>query len=971
VGCPQLVGRVEELRELAELVAGAAAGAGGSAFVLGEAGIGKSRLLAAATDVTRSREMTVLRGRAAASSAPAPYRAVAEALLSAFRGRELAHDPALARYRSALGVLVPGSTDGSGTDDPSVVLLGEATLALIERCAAPAGTVVLLEDLQWAGAETCELIDYLVDKLDGRAIALLASVRTGTPSEAARLAQTVAARRHARLVSLGRLGPRQVDAMIRAALDTAAVPTGLTEIVTAASGGVPFLVEELLASLIQGGSLWRDGRVWKAQPSLRAGVPASFETLVAERLAGLTASERTVLEAAAVLGERFDWRLLPAVTGLPEDDVVAGLARAVETQLVEEVAAAGPGGYRFRHGLSRAAVLEAASKPQRERMARRGLDVLAVDAGGHAPDGADLELVADLALAAGDAGLAARCLTAAAGAAAQLGAYLSARHSAELAATLATCPEEAVEANEIILDACAACGDAGRAAEVGELLLAQLATLGAAADRIAHVHLRLAVAAVDATDWVRAEAHLDEVAGRLPEPPAKVRVRADLLRAGVALGRHEPYAAAEHAERARRAAEETGDPLLLAEASALLGRAHRVTDVDAARRDFTMALAAAERTGSAIAIARATHELATLDVLFAGSVAAMERARVLAADAGALALTAVADLQLGILHWLHVNLEPCCAALQRAQDAAVRHDLGLLELAAAALLGSVDAVQGRRHEALARFEEYRARMDDEIEATARGHGLAVAALAWEDRSGALAELDQAKKLAPRHSTVARAPHCGLRVLVLAVDADPAAPAAVEELRTDGAVVGPPRALTELAQAVTSGRAGDRELAGRQAEAALAALRPTPWFRAIAQRLAGEAAVVDGWGAPADWLAEAHGFFEAQGLPAPLEACRRLLRAAGAPTPRPTAAVGPAAPGLHPGLVRLGITRREAEVLELIARGLSNREVAEQLYLSVRTVEKHVERLLAKTATGSRVQLAALAHRSSEPGGRAT
>ena len=965
MACPQLVGRADHLRPLTALVASAAAGTGGTAFVQGEAGIGKSRLLAEVADAARSRGMTVLRGRAAASSAPAPYRPVAEALLSSLRGRDLTADPGLARYRSVLGVLVPGSVEVNRAEEPSVVLLGEAALALIDRCAAPPGTVILLEDLQWADAETCELIDYLVDKLDSRSVALLASLRTEPPSEATRLAQTVGSRRHGFVVTLGRFDTGQVDAMIRGALGAGAAPAGLPEIVAAASGGVPFLVEELLASLIQTGAVWRDGDVWRARPSVRTLVPASFEAIVAERLAGLTGSARAVVGAAAVLGERFDWRLLPDVAGVTEDEVVAGLAEAVAAQLIEETPGPGPSAFRFRHGLSRAAVLEALGRPQRERLARRGLGVLAVDVERDPPPGADLELVADLALAAGDTARAGRALTAAAVTAAGIGAWVSARRSAELAATLASGREELVAAHEVVLDASAACGDAARAAEVGDLLVRELAALGAQADRQANVHLRLAVAAVEATDWPRAEGHLDELTRLLPNPPAAVRARADLLRAGVALGRHQPHAAAEYAERARRAADETGDPLLRAEASVLLGRAHRVTDLDAARRDFTAALSAAEQTGSPMAVARASHELATLDVLFAGPTAAMERARTLAAEAGGLALTAAADLQLGILHWLHYDLEACYAALERAREAAARYDLGLVELSAAALLGSVEAVRGRRDEALAAFDRYRARVDEEIEATARGHSLAVAALAGEDRSAALDQLNLAGKLAPPYSTVARAPHCGMRVLLLAVVSDPLAAAAADELRADAAVVGVPRALTDLALAVLAGRGGDAAQAAALAERGFDALDGTPWFLAMGQRLAAEAALADGWGSPARWLAAAHGFFETAGLPAPTEACRRLLKAAGAPAPRPAAA------GSHLGFARLGITRRETDVLELVAEGRSNREIAERLYLSVRTVEKHVERLLAKTATGSRIQLAALAHRWLERRGDVT
>ena len=73
------------------------------------------------------------------------------------------------------------------------------------------------------------------------------------------------------------------------------------------------------------------------------------------------------------------------------------------------------------------------------------------------------------------------------------------------------------------------------------------------------------------------------------------------------------------------------------------------------------------------------------------------------------------------------------------------------------------------------------------------------------------------------------------------------------------------------------------------------------------------------------------------------ACRALLRSAGAPVPRP------AGDGDVPGPLRaLGVTEREADVLRLVAQGLGNREIAERMFLSPRTVEKHVASLLAKT-----------------------
>jgi DNA-binding NarL/FixJ family response regulator len=82
------------------------------------------------------------------------------------------------------------------------------------------------------------------------------------------------------------------------------------------------------------------------------------------------------------------------------------------------------------------------------------------------------------------------------------------------------------------------------------------------------------------------------------------------------------------------------------------------------------------------------------------------------------------------------------------------------------------------------------------------------------------------------------------------------------------------------------------------------------------------------------------------------ACRSLLRLTGSAPPRPGADAVP------PALAAQGVTRREADVLALLARGLTNREIATALHLSPRTVEKHVERLMTKTAT-RRTQLVVL------------
>jgi DNA-binding NarL/FixJ family response regulator len=112
-------------------------------------------------------------------------------------------------------------------------------------------------------------------------------------------------------------------------------------------------------------------------------------------------------------------------------------------------------------------------------------------------------------------------------------------------------------------------------------------------------------------------------------------------------------------------------------------------------------------------------------------------------------------------------------------------------------------------------------------------------------------------------------------------------------------------------------------------------------------------VDDGWGDPVPWLREAIVFFDGHGNHVLAGACRDLLRRVGAPVPRR----GRGESEVPPALRALGVTSREVDVLRLVVEGLPNREIAARLYLSPRTVEKHVERLVAKTGVPGRAELA--------------
>jgi DNA-binding NarL/FixJ family response regulator len=124
---------------------------------------------------------------------------------------------------------------------------------------------------------------------------------------------------------------------------------------------------------------------------------------------------------------------------------------------------------------------------------------------------------------------------------------------------------------------------------------------------------------------------------------------------------------------------------------------------------------------------------------------------------------------------------------------------------------------------------------------------------------------------------------------------------------------------------------------------MAAMRHNDLFAALALRLTAEAALRDGWGEPIGWLQQTRSFFRSSGHTAVADACERLVKRQ---------------PVRLPG----GLTEREAEVLRLVAAGKTNRAIAAELYLSEKTIARHLSNIFTKLGVGSRAAATAFATR---------
>ena len=915
-----VVARTGELAVLDRLRTEAAAGRGALVVVRGEPGVGKSRLLAETVERARAAREPVLVGRAVEGGGA--FRPLADALLARSRSGGLPPAAAVEPFAAPLARLVPGwataSDPGPGVDLP--LLMGEGLLRVL-RLLDGSPALLVLDDLHWADADTLTVLDRLADTVADEQLLVVLATRELVPPALERLAA-----RADHVLRLHRLSTPDAAALAAACAGDPPLPEQVLRHVVGHAEGLPFLVEEILTELVDAGLLVRSPDGWSAPADVHSAVPSSVAGVVHSRLAALDPDARTVVETAAVLGRSVDWRLLQRVTGLPDAHLLGALRTAVDRGLM----AAGdePDVVRFSHALTREAVLEPMLPPQRAVVARAAAAI--VDELGEDP-----LLAASLHAQAGDRHRAARLLLQAADDAAS-GALGTREELLRRAAHLA--PDD-VDVTVALVQVLAL---AGRAAEAGELGNPLLIRLSPGDRRRASLALVLARACLVASRAEDAFGYLGE-AGSGPA--------VDALAAHVAFVRSRP----DEADVLARSAAEAADPAVRCEALEMVGRVARLRDRrDEAETAFTRALSVAEEHGLQVWQVRAMHELGTLDMLGAGRVDRLVAARESAVRTGLLGTAAVLDLQITAAHALRMDHGATLEAALRGIDLAEQLRLPVLADAERVFVATVQGHTGEYEPMHATLDDVEPRLvadADRLPAARFARG--IPALREHDLPALRAALLDGMEALRRNPSAAPSPSRGQFALLETVLGDGAAER--EELRRSGATVqAANRGALAYADAAAAARRGEDP--GPHLAEAERVMEPLVWRRHHLRLLVAPAALRDGWGEPLLWLREAMAHFDDVGDAGLARACRQLLRSAGAPVPRR----GRGTSVVPDHLRRLGITSREVDVLVLVCQGLPNAVIAQQLFLSPRTVETHVANLLAKTGAAGRAELASLA-----------
>jgi DNA-binding CsgD family transcriptional regulator len=324
-----LLGRDRDLAELYKLVDGIE-DRGGALVVRGEAGIGKSALLAAASERALDRGVTVVPTTGALSEARLAFAGLHQLVLPLLGGLDLLPDPQRQALESAFGI-----AEG---DAPDLFLIGLATLGLVAERAAETPLLLVVDDAHWLDRASSGVLQFVARRIESDPAVLLFGVREGLPSSFA----------DADLPGLRLAGLDQDASNALLDLGAAALPADLRRRILEEAAGNPLALIELPAAAAELGT-----RAAQTDP---LPLTARLEQTFASRLTTLDTDMQRLLLLAAL--DEVDLVELSRAAGKP-----------VEPADLEPAVAAGlgtldSGGFRFRHPLIVSAVKQAATTEQ-------------------------------------------------------------------------------------------------------------------------------------------------------------------------------------------------------------------------------------------------------------------------------------------------------------------------------------------------------------------------------------------------------------------------------------------------------------------------------------------------------------------------------------------------------------------------------------------------------------------------------
>jgi class 3 adenylate cyclase/tetratricopeptide (TPR) repeat protein len=404
-----LVGRDTELAQLTAALHSLAGGQGGIVSVMGEAGLGKSRLIAEARQTPdKDTSLRWIEGKSQSYETATPY-APFVALLAGSAGllKTVSGPEQYAHLRAEVERLLPGRGDELAPflaqplelpvaqEDAERVQFLEppmlrgrvfgAVATWIEALAAERPTVLLLDDIHWIDPTSLALLQSLLPIVERAPLLLLLAFRPrpGDPSwQFHESAEREYASRYTP-IALQPLDEAHSRELVRNLLAIEDLPESVRQLILNKSEGNPFFLEEVIRSLLDAGLVVREGERWRATSEIiKLSIPDTLNGIITARLDRLDEGDKEVIQAAAVLGRAFDQDALADLVSRPDavDDSLVVLQRRGLIRLN------GAGLYLFKHALTQEAAYESLLLSRRRQLHHRAADSILRRAPDHAAE---------------------------------------------------------------------------------------------------------------------------------------------------------------------------------------------------------------------------------------------------------------------------------------------------------------------------------------------------------------------------------------------------------------------------------------------------------------------------------------------------------------------------------------------------------------------------------------------------------
>lgn len=370
-GSTALVGRDAEVSAIVKILLRRPA----AVLIEGEPGMGRSRLLAELAGRREFAAGRVLTGACQPMREPFPFGPVLEALRSA-------GNRPLGPLSPVAGVLRPLLPELAESLPPQPVPLAAPCAerhrqfrAIRELLIACGPTLVLIDDLQWADEDTRDLMRFLIAAMPAE-LAVVAAYRTGSPAAhgTAGIRFRTPPNVHSARVTLGALDAEAVGKMATELLDLPRVSAPFMAKLHESTAGIPFVVEETLRALRDAAGRLPIGEVLSDRLLENLEVPASLREAITERLDALPEPAIRLACAAAVLGVPSEPGVLGELACLSGEALGSSLLSALDGGVLGEL---GGDRYGFRHPLARKAVYDTITGPERTLLHARAIQVLA------------------------------------------------------------------------------------------------------------------------------------------------------------------------------------------------------------------------------------------------------------------------------------------------------------------------------------------------------------------------------------------------------------------------------------------------------------------------------------------------------------------------------------------------------------------------------------------------------------------